>query len=170
MHRLVVAALFPAVLLVGCQRIPEPSSPSSEEAGPDWFEDVTDKWGIDFVHDAGPLDGTYPLPQTTGSGAALFDCDGDDRLDIYLLNNGGPKGRPNQLFQQQRDGTFVNISKGSGLDFADFCMGAAVGDVNNDGRPDVLVTLVGGARLFLNQGRGVFRDATKEAGLDNPAW
>jgi enediyne biosynthesis protein E4 len=42
--------------------------------------------------------------------------------------------------------------------------------VNNDGRPDVLVTLVGGARLFLNQGRGVFRDATKEAGLDNPAW
>lgn len=170
MNRLVVAVLFLSFLPAGCQRIQDTPSPSAEADGPDWFEDVTDKVGIDFVQDPGPLDGTYPLPQTTGSGVALFDCNGDDRLDIYLLNNGGPKGRPNQLYRQEKDGRFVNASKGSGLDFAGYCMGAAVGDVNDDGRPDLLVTLVGSVRLFLNQGGGVFRDVTKEAGLDNPAW
>jgi hypothetical protein len=170
MNRLVVIVLFLPVLSTGCQRIPDSASAPAVESGPDWFEDVTDKWGLDFVHDAGPLDGTYPLPQTTGSGAALFDCDGDGRLDIYLLNNGGPKGRPNQLYRQRKDGTFVNASKDSGLDFAGYCMGAAVGDINNDGRPDLLVTLVGSVRLFLNRGGGKFRDITKEAGLDNPVW
>src|SRR5207253_3210852 len=59
---------------------------------------------------------------------------------------------------------------GSGLDFAGHCMGVAVGDVNNDGRPDVLVTLHGGIRLFLNNGSGTFTDVTRAAGLENPAW
>lgn len=169
MNRLFLSAVFLTVWLAGCQHVSEPPASPAEADGPDWFEDATDKLGIDFVHDPGPLDGTYPLPQTTGSGVALFDCDGDGRLDIYFLNNGGPKGRPNQLYLQ-REGRFVNASKGSGLDFAGYCMGAAVGNVNDDGRPDLLVTLVGSVRLFLNQGNGVFRDVTKESGLDNPAW
>src|SRR5260370_29632561 len=96
------------------------------------------------------------MPQWVGSGAALFDFDGDGRLDIYLLNNGGPRGRPNQLYRQMPDGTFRNVSKGSGLDFSGYCMGVAIGDVNNDGLPDVLVTEYGGIRLFLNQGQGKF--------------
>src|SRR5437588_434504 len=87
----------------------------------------------------------------------------DPWVDLYLLNNGGPRGRPNQLFRQRPDGTFQNVSKGSGLDFSGYCMGVAVGDVNNDGRPDVLVTEDGGVRLFLNQGNGKFVDVTKEA-------
>jgi hypothetical protein len=105
-----------------------------------------------------------------GSGVALFDFDGDGLLDVYLLNNGGPKGRPNQLFRQARPGTFVNVSKGSGLDFSAFCMGVAIGDVNNDGKPDVLVTEYGGVRLLLNNGNGTFTDVTREAGLSNPLW
>jgi hypothetical protein len=162
-----LAALLPALVLLGCARPPAaPEAPT----GPVWFEDVTDKLGIDFVHDPGPLDGTYPLPQTTGSGVALFDCDGKGRLAIYLLNNGGPKGRPNQLYLQRPDGTFANASRGSGLDFSDWCMGVAVGDVNNDGLPDLLVTSVGGVRLFLNRGDGTFQNVTKESGLDNPSW
>ena len=154
---------------LGCQR---PST--SELAGPaepPWFADVTREVGLDFVHDLGPRPPEeYFMPQSVGSGAALFDFDGDGRLDLYLLNNGGPRGRPNQLFRQRPDGTFQNVSQGSGLDFSGYCMGVAVGDVNNDGRPDVLVTEDGGVRLFLNQGDGKFIDVTKEAGLDNPAW
>ncbi len=138
--------------------------------GPAWFEDVTDARGLNFVHDAGPVDGRYFLPQIMGSGCALFDMDGDERLDVYLLNNGGPTGAPNQLFQQQPDGTFRNVSAGSGLDFADYCMGVAVGDVNNDGLPDVLVTGYGWVRLFLNEGKGKFTDVTRDSGLDNPLW
>ena len=168
--RPLAAAMLAGLLVLGCTRPTPDVPPEPDEAGPVWFEDVTDELGIDFVHDAGPLDGTYPLPQTTGSGAALFDCDGKGGLALYLLNNGGPKGRPNQLYLQRPDGTFANVSKGSGLDFSGYCMGVAVGDVNDDGLPDVLVTAVGEVRLFLNEGGGKFRDATKAAGLDDPAW
>jgi hypothetical protein len=160
-----VLVLVPAVACgLGLGRPPAADKPEP------WFVDVTDKVGLDFVHDAGPVDGKYFMPQIVGSGAALFDFDGDGRLDLYLLNNGGPKGRPNQLYRQRPDGTFENVSKGSGLDFSGYCMGVAVGDVNNDGRPDVLVTLYGGVKLFLNQGGGKFRDVTAEAGLNNPGW
>jgi hypothetical protein len=152
------------VLLAGCR---QSAAPPGE---PPWFEDVTDEAGLAFIHDAGPVDGRYFMPQSMGSGVALFDFDGDGLLDVYLLNNGGPMGRPNQLFRQTRTGTFINVSKGSGLDFSGYCMGVAVGDVNNDGKPDVLVTEYGGVRLFLNNGNGTFTDVTRESGLSNPLW
>ncbi len=167
---IVLAGLLGLSLALGCRRASPPPPEGPDESGPVWFEDVTDKLGIDFTHDPGPVGPSHPLPQIIGSGVALFDFDGDGRLDLYFLNNGGPTGRPNQLFKQQKDGTFVNVSKDSGLDFSGHCMGVAVGDVNNDGRPDVLVTLVGGVRLFLNEGGGKFKDVTREAGLDNPTW
>jgi hypothetical protein len=155
-----------AAAMLGCAR----STPPQQPPGPVWFEDVTLQAGLDFVHDPGPIDDRYFFPQIFGSGAALFDMDGDGRLDVYLLNNGGPGGKPNQLFRQRPDGTFENVSKGSGLDFAGHCMGVAIGDVNNDGLPDVVVTEYRGVRLFLNQGKGKFIEVTKEAGLDNPLW
>ena len=136
-------------LFVGCRK-PTPPADSPVAA---WFEEVTAEVGLDFVHDAGPADDRYFMPQITGAGAALFDFDGDGKLDIYLLNNGGPKGRPNRLFRQMEDGTFADVSKGSGLDFSGYCQGVAIGDVNNDGFPDVLVT-----------------EVTAEAGLNNPVW
>jgi hypothetical protein len=154
-------------LLLGCQR-PPPTLPEAP-AGPDWFADVTAESGLDFVHDAGPL-GTFSMIQIVGSGAAVFDFDGDGLLDLLLLNNGGPNGRPNALYRQVRGGKFVNVSAGSGVDFPGFNMGVAVGDVNNDGLPDLLITQYGGVRLLLNQGSGKFKDVTKEAGLDNPSW
>ena len=143
--------------------------PLSEDAAP-WFADATAELGVDFVHDAGPVDGKFFMPQAIGSGVALFDCDGDGLLDIYLIHNGGPKGKKNQLFRQRPDKTFEDISAGSGLDVAGFGMGVAVGDVDNDGRPDVVVTEYGGVRLFRNLGGGKFREITREAGLDSTAW
>ena len=136
---------------------------------PPWFEDVTDAVGIDFVHDPGPT-GSYFMPQIHGSGAALFDADNVGRLDILLLNNGGPDGRPNVFYKQLPDGRFKDVSKGSGLDFAAYNMGVAVGDVNNDGLPDVLVTQYGGIKLLLNNGDDTFTDVTREAGLEHSRW
>ena len=156
-----------AVLVLGCSR---PSPPATDEpTGPAWFEDVTEEVGLDFVHDAGPTD-RYFMPQIVGSGAALFDFDNDGRLDIYLLQNGGPQGAKNRLYHQTPDGHFKDVSAGSGLDVAGYDMGVAVGDVNNDGWPDVLVTQYGGIRLFLNNGDGTFTDVTEEAGLHSNLW
>jgi hypothetical protein len=111
------------------------------------------------------------MPQSMGSGAALFDFENDGRLDIYLLQDGGPNsGSTNRLLHEGPDGRFTDVSAGSGLDIAGYGMGVAVGDVNNDGWPDVLVTQYGGIRLFLNNGNGTFTDVTKEAGLDSVLW
>src|SRR5262245_52922918 len=157
------------LMTLGCGT-PTPGTPD-QDGGPPWFEDITDAVGLHFNHDAGPPPGDiYYLPQIMGSGAALFDFDNDGRLDIYLIHNGGPEGACNQLFHQLPDGRFLDVSAGSGLDVAGYGMGVAVGDVNNDGLPDVLLTEYGGVRLFLNLGGGKFRDATKDGGLDNPLW
>jgi len=161
-HLLVVAFL-------GCQPNSPTTSPT-EDFGPPWFEDVSGKSGLNFVHDAGP-GGSYFLPEIMGSGAALFDCDNDGRLDIYLVQNGGPKSASkNRLFHQKEDGTFEDISAGSGLDVSGYGMGVAIADVNNDGFPDVLLTQYGGIRLFLNNGNRTFTEVTKEAGLDSVHW
>jgi hypothetical protein len=160
-----------AVTGLGCRG--QSSGSSTQTAGPSgpvWFEDITAASGLQFVHDAGPVE-TYLMPQITGSGAALFDYDNDGRLDIYLIQNAGPNSRStNRLFHQLPDGRFEDVSAGSGLDIAGFGMGVAVGDINNDGWPDVLVTMYGGCRLFLNNGNGTFTDVTKESGIDNTLW
>src|SRR5262249_48219588 len=130
----------------------------------------TEAVGIDFVHDAGPLDGKYSMQQIVGSGCALVDLDGDGRLDVYLLNNGGAKGRPNPPHPHKPDRTLQDVSQSPRLDRSGHCMGVAVGDVDGDGLPDVLLTEYGRVRLFRNLGGCKFKDVTKEAGLDNPAW
>jgi hypothetical protein len=157
--------------LVFVLRRPAPSPPPDEDTGgPAWFADVTAEVGLDFVHDAGPV-GHFFMPQIMGAGAALFDFDGDGRLDIYLLQSAGPdSGSTNRLYRQGPDGHFTDVSKGSGLDFAGYCTGVAVGDVNNDGRPDVLVTMYGGLKLFLNNGNGTFTEVGGPAGLDSVLW
>jgi hypothetical protein len=155
-------------LLAGCSQ-PASDSPAGT-AEPPWFADVTAEVGLDFVHDAGPV-GHFFMPQIMGAGAALFDFDGDGRLDLYLLQSGGPESpSTNRLYRQGPDGKFTDVSKSSGLDVAGYGTGVAVGDVNNDGRPDVLVTEYGGLRLFVNQGQGAFLDVSHDAGVESVLW
>ncbi len=157
-------------LAVSCQSpVSEPAVEVQAMEFP-WFVDWTGEKGLHFQHDAGPPPGQYFMPQMIGSGAALFDFNGDGRLDIYLLQNGGAKGARNRLFEQLEDGRFKDISAGSGLDIAGHNMGVAVGDINNDAQPDLLVTQYTGIKLFLNQGKGRFLDITDKAGLRNPSW
>jgi hypothetical protein len=165
------AGLASAVLLAAAWLATRPTTPAAEAPEP-WFRDVTDEVGLDFVHDHGPkTTREYFMPGMVGSGAALIDFDNDGRLDILLLQNGGPGSKStNRLFRQGADGKFTDVTKGSGLEVSGYGMGVAVGDVNNDGWPDVLITEYGGVRLFLNNKDGTFKDVTKEAGLENPMW
>jgi len=168
---------FLAILVPICGFIPGCSTSTSVQPhdGPitsraPWFADVTREVGLDFVHDPGPIDGKYFMPQSIGSGAALIDFDNSGRLGIYLLQNAGPKSASkNRLYRQEPDGHFTDISAGSGLDFADYCMGVAVGDVNNDGLPDVYISAYSGGRLCLNKGQGRFEEV-RESGIDQQIW
>ncbi len=143
------------------------------DAAPELFEDVTSELGIDFVHRPVEHEQTYFMPRCVGSGGAFFDFDGDGLLDLYLVQNAGPDSEHvNQLYHQ-RDGRFVNVSANSGLDVGGYGMGVACGDVNNDGRVDVVLNEYGRARLLLNQTqdhRPRFEDVSEAAGVSNPMW
>jgi hypothetical protein len=106
-----------------------------------------------------------------GSGCAIADLDGDGRPDLILLTNAGPQSKStNKIFRQKPDGTFEDVSAGSGLDFPGWNMGIAIGDVNNDGKPDILITQLHGVKLLLNKGGMKFEDVTVESGLSNLQW
>jgi hypothetical protein len=137
------------------------------------FTDVTAAAGIHFTHNAGRT-GKKWLPETMGSGVAFFDADGDGRPDILFVNGKDftPKGRRTTaaLYRNNGNGSFTDVTRGSGLDIEIHGMGVAVGDYDNDGRDDVYLTALDGDHLFHNEGGGHFRDATKEAAIGNSAF
>jgi hypothetical protein len=137
------------------------------------FTDVTAAAGIKFVHNSGRA-GKKWLPETMGSGCAFFDADGDGWPDILLVNGKDwtPRGRRTEaaLYRNNHDGTFTDITRGSGLDIEIYGLGVAVADYDNDGREDVYITALGGDHLFHNEGGGRFRDVTREAGIRNAAF
>jgi len=106
------------------------------------------------------------------AGVALLDYDGDGYLDIYLVNGSAlpslQKESPaywNRLFRNNHDGTFTDVTERAGLAGAGYGMGVAVGDYDNDGRPDLFLANVNGNQLFHNNGDGTFTDVTAKAGL-----
>ena len=133
------------------------------------FVDVTQRAGIGFRHNTGAYGGKL-LPETLGSGCAFLDYDRDGWQDILLVNGADWPGHKRQtstlhLYRNNRDGTFRDVTEGSGLDVEMYGMGVAVGDWNNDGFPDIFVSCVGQSRLFRNTGKGTFVDITRTSGL-----
>jgi hypothetical protein len=131
--------------------------------------DVTSSAGIHFQHNSGAYGGKL-LPETLGSGCAFLDYDADGWQDILLVNAMDWAGHKQQrttlrLYKNNRNGTFTDVTKSAGLDIEMYGMGVAVGDYNNDGFADILITCVGQNRLFRNTGKGTFVDVTKPAGL-----
>ena len=144
--------------------VTQPSAP------PVKFEDVTAQAGIHFVHTAGKT-GKKWLPETMGSGVAFVDLDGDGWPDLLFINSRpwkpGAKKTLCGLYRNNHNGTFTDVTRGSGLDHETYGMGVAVADYDNDGRPDVYITSLDGDHLFHNEGHLKFRDVTKQAGIDN---
>ncbi len=138
------------------------------------FVDVTAHAGIHFQHNSGAYGGKF-LPETLGSGCAFLDYDRDGWQDILLINGMNWPGHdsPNhkaqrstlRLYHNNGNGTFTDVTVRAGLDVELYGMGVAVGDYNNDGFPDILITCVGQNRLFRNTGKGTFVDVTNTSGL-----
>jgi enediyne biosynthesis protein E4 len=133
------------------------------------FVDVTSSAGIRFQHNSGAFGGKF-LPETLGSGCAFLDYDRDGWQDILLINGmdwPGHKQRRStlRLYHNDGNGTFTDVTARAGLDVEMYGMGVAVGDYDNDGFPDILVTCVGQNRLFHNTGKGTFVEVTSASGL-----
>jgi hypothetical protein len=131
--------------------------------------DVTSSAGVNFKHNSGAFGGKF-LPETLGSGCAFLDYDGDGWQDILLINGADWPGHRRErstlkLYRNNRNGTFTDVTRSAGLDIEMYGMGVAIGDYNNDGFPDLLITCVGQNRLFRNTGKGTFVDVTKSSGL-----
>lgn len=133
------------------------------------FTDVTTSAGLNFKHNNGAYGGKF-LPETLGSGCAFLDYDADGWQDILLVNSLDWPGHTRQrstlkLYHNNRNGTFTDVTRAAGLDVEMYGMGVAVGDYNNDGFPDILITCVGQNRLFKNTSKGTFVDVTNSSGL-----
>lgn len=137
------------------------------------FSDVTSKAGIHFVHHSG-LTGKKFLPETLGAGCAFVDLDGDGWADILLVNGKDfftHKTRYTPaLYRNNHDGTFTDITRGSGLDIEVYGMGVAIADYDNDGLPDIYLTALDADHLFHNEGHGHFRDVTLQSGIQNASF
>jgi enediyne biosynthesis protein E4 len=131
--------------------------------------DITSSTGINFTHLSSP-EQKYIVESMSG-GVALIDYDRDGWPDIYFTNAqsvemaiAGTKAR-SALYHNNHDGTFTDVTDKAGVGYPCWAMGAVVGDYNNDGWPDLLVTCFGGVILYRNNGDGTFTDVTKASGL-----
>jgi enediyne biosynthesis protein E4 len=131
--------------------------------------DITNSTGIHFQHMSSP-EQKFIMESMSG-GVAIIDFDRDGWPDIYFTNaqsvemaQAGKKAR-SALFHNNRDGTFTDVTDKAGVGYPCWANGVSVGDYNNDGLPDLLVTCFDGIVLYRNNGDGTFTDTTKQAGL-----
>jgi hypothetical protein len=179
-----IAAVLCSAALTACSRTttppPAPADPPGRaadpaDAQPPYFEDVTTASGIDFTYRNGEEAGHFSILETIGGGVGLIDYDGDGLLDVFLPGGGTFEGKtirglPCRLYRNLGHFRFRDVTAEVGLDRPPFYShGCAVGDYDNDGWPDLLLTGYGGVALYHNEpdGKGGrrFVDVTRKAGL-----
>jgi enediyne biosynthesis protein E4 len=154
---------------------PPPPGPKSPIEGTPLgvsFVDVVHQSGLNVETTFGNRGSNKYLLETTGCGLAFYDYDNDGWLDLFLVNGwrleGFPAGQEPHchLFRNNRDGTFTDVTTGSGLEHkTGWGQACCVGDYDNDGHDDLFVTYYGQSVLYRNHGDGTFSDVTAEAGL-----
>jgi len=151
------------------------------------FVDDAQSAGLGFIFENGQSP-EHQLPETMSGGVGLLDFDGDGWLDVYCVQGGAlsapVEGRArttaapgDRLFRNRGDGTFEDVTESSGIARiawgGGYGLGVAVGDYDNDGRPDLFVTRLRTYALYRNRGDGTFEDVTERVGLagtrDNPS-
>jgi enediyne biosynthesis protein E4 len=154
---------------------PGPKSPIEGTPLGVTFVDVVKGSGLDVETIYGGVGKNKYLLETTGCGLAFYDYDNDNWLDVFLVNGwrleGFAKGQePHcRLFKNNRDGTFTDVTKGSGLEMrTGWGQACCVGDYDNDGYDDLFVTYYGQNVLYHNNGNGTFTDVTERTGLIQP--
>jgi hypothetical protein len=153
-------------------------STASRPARAGGFVDVSAEAGVTARGLCGPdVRMKLYILEVNGGGAALFDCDGDGDLDLWLTNGStldalrdGKPGAGNTLWKNDGKGKFTDATGGAGIGGSRWGNGVAVGDVDNDGDLDVFVAEFGPDCLYLNDGTGRFTDVGARAGLTDPRW
>jgi len=144
---------------------------AAESVTPIRFEEVAERAGVRFAIENSAAGHKYQ-PETMIAGVAIFDYDGDGYPDLYFVNGGGmPSLRrdgpqfQNRLFRNNGNMTFTDVTGRAGVAGAGYGMGVAIGDYDNDGRPDIFLASLTGNQLFHNNGDGTFTDVTAKAGV-----
>ena len=138
------------------------------------IEVVPSQSGIDFVHTDGSSGNRYMVETVIGS-LAIFDYDNDGWLDIYFINGAPLLGTKmqspprNQLYRNNGDWTFTDVTTASGLGDPQYGMGVVVGDYDQDGDADVFLSNFGTNVFYVNEGDGTFRESTAPCGLSSTA-
>jgi hypothetical protein len=140
----------------------------------DYFQEIGQQIGLDFVHSIGDDDLTNII-QSDGGGAAFLDFDQDGFIDIYVCSGTWLEGvskseKPsempgNHLYRNRGNGTFEDVTKKAGVSGPWYTMGAVAGDFNNDGYPDLFISNYGPNVLLKNNRNGTFTDVTKRANV-----
>jgi enediyne biosynthesis protein E4 len=186
--RLAFAFVLVALLaMLGCTKNRSPTQVSKDAsgytkpttpAGPDIFTDMTANSGINFTFKNGEEADEYTILETLGGGVGLIDYDQDGKLDIFVTGGGHFKdkqvfGHPCKLYRNEGNWKFRDVTAEVGLDkVLHYSHGVAVGDFDNDGWPDLLVTGYGRMTLYRNN-HGKFEEVTEKAGLidkRSPHW
>jgi hypothetical protein len=166
----VIRSLLPCTLLAGVALAQEPRAPVIN------FTDATTDTGIKFRNVCGaPPKSKGWLSESFGAGAAWLDYDGDGNLDLYLVNGStydrGPgEGESNRLYRGDGKGHFTDVTTKAGVGDRGWGYGVAVGDLDNDGDPDIYVANMHANVLYRNRGDGTFEDVTPKAGVNSPRW
>ena len=145
------------------------------------FKEVAKEAGLaKAINVFGGVERKEYILEETGCGVALFDYDQDGWLDIFMVNGtrleGISESHPptNFLFHNNRNGTFTDVTEKAGLARSGWGQGCCIGDYDNDGFDDLVVTYWGGIVLYHNNGDGTFTDVTEKAGLtqkeSHPRW
>ena len=172
-----VLTALPGIVLAACVALALAShgwkgaAQTSANSGTIRFEEIAARAGVRFTTENSPTANKNQI-ETMVAGVGLIDYDGDGWLDIYLVNGATipslQKESPkywNRLYRNNHDGTFTDVTERAGVAGAGYGMGVAVGDFDNDGKPDIFLANVTNNQLFHNNGDGTFTDVTVKAGL-----